>query len=205
MVEGEQARVREEDIFPALRRWAKKGATRFLEVGCGQGACAAALARSHYVGIDPSSTFIHRARERYGDRGWRFEIGRAEALPLGDGEVNGVFSVAVLHLLPDLKRAFKEMARVLEREGHLFALTAHPDNYPHWTSRYPKGEPRGMRFHGKVSFPDGGWAEEVLCLHSMETLLTGLSLAGLELETARGLRPVAGGKFQYLQIEAKRA
>ena len=111
-----------------MGRWSRKIAPLFLdwigvpsgcdwaEVGCGTGALSAAVLTEgkprSLVAIDPSQEFIATARSLLPDQRAEFRVGRAEALPVGDGSFDVIVSALVLNFVPDRKKALAEMRRV---------------------------------------------------------------------------------------------
>jgi ubiquinone/menaquinone biosynthesis C-methylase UbiE len=96
---------------------------RVLDVGCGTGRFAAALAEqgAKVWGIDPSAEMLAQAR-RAAPTGVGFKQAKAEDLPFRDGW----FERAVLHLvvhLVDRERALPELARVLAPGGRAVIAT----------------------------------------------------------------------------------
>jgi ubiquinone/menaquinone biosynthesis C-methylase UbiE len=97
---------------------------RVLEVGCGPGPVARALAVrpgvSEVVGVDPSPRFLELARERAGDiANLTFAEGDARALPVDDGSFDVVvFHTALCHI-PGPEGALAEAFRVLRAGGWL--------------------------------------------------------------------------------------
>lgn len=99
--------------------------TRLLDVGFG-GGLALELARRRGVrrlaGVDPSEVAVARLRERPGRLAGaelRVEVGRAEALPFGEGSFDAVVSTNTLYFWPALAPAFTELTRVLRPGGRL--------------------------------------------------------------------------------------
>jgi ubiquinone/menaquinone biosynthesis C-methylase UbiE len=102
-----------------------------LDVGCGTGTLALAVARrvtttGRVVGIDPSAEQIARARAKAARRHIPttpvdFQIGVIEQLPFPDRTFNVVFSTLMMHHLPaPLKRqGLVEIARVLKPGGRV--------------------------------------------------------------------------------------
>jgi ubiquinone/menaquinone biosynthesis C-methylase UbiE len=99
------------------------GAGRVLEVGCGTGAIAEALAArtdtTEVIGIDPSPQFIEIARSRL--TGAEFRLGDALALDFDDESFDVVVFHTVLCHLPQPDSAIVEAVRVL-REGGMLAV-----------------------------------------------------------------------------------
>lgn len=76
------------------------------------------------VGIDLSPDMIARAKRNAANGGYtnvEFHHAEIEALPLAAASVDCVISNCVLNLVPDKKRAFAEIARVLKPGGRLAA------------------------------------------------------------------------------------
>jgi SAM-dependent methyltransferase len=98
---------------------------RVLEVSCGRGGGAAEVATAYapaeLVGVDISEQNLEIARHRFAHvQNLRFEVGRAEALPLESGSVDAVVNVEASHLYDDPARFFAEVARVLAPHGRFF-------------------------------------------------------------------------------------
>jgi SAM-dependent methyltransferase len=102
---------------------------RVLDVGCGTGAFAAALARrgARVWGVDPSREMLARVRENAGAT-VGLKQGRAEALPFKDGWFERVVFRLVLHLV-DRPVALGEAARVLDRGGRVAIATFAPQHF----------------------------------------------------------------------------
>jgi SAM-dependent methyltransferase len=133
MSEAPMTRWASGDVYePYVGRWSRLVARDFLawidapagldwlDVGCGTGALAEAVAERcaprRLAGIDPSAGFLDYARHRLGDRA---ELRRADAqdLPFGAAEFDRVVSGLVLNFVPDQPRAVGEIARVLRPGG----------------------------------------------------------------------------------------
>ncbi len=98
---------------------------RVLEVSCGRGGGAAevasALGPAEYVGVDISPQNLDIARRRFeAVRNLRFEVGRAEALPIETASVEAVINVEASHLYDDPERFFAEVFRVVAPGGRFF-------------------------------------------------------------------------------------
>ena len=119
---------------PALELLVREGdlpGRRVLDLGCGTGRFAAALAQRHgctVVGVDPSPAMLAMACARTGAVTW--VDGRAESLPLGDDAVERAFMQTVVHLVEDRPAAFAEVRRVLVPDGILAILTVDPAGAP---------------------------------------------------------------------------
>jgi SAM-dependent methyltransferase len=97
---------------------------RWLDVGCGTGALAAAVlgraAPSALTAVEPSAGFLATASERLGDRA-RLLRGDASAIPLDDAAVDVVVSGLMLNFVPDPRAALTEMKRVTSASGTIAA------------------------------------------------------------------------------------
>src|SRR6185503_3535659 len=87
------------------------------DIGCGTGSLSFELARfaQHVIGIDLSKEMLRRARALANERAIKnveFRQGDALKLPLSRASVDAVFSVMVLHFLPEPERAIIELCRV---------------------------------------------------------------------------------------------
>lgn len=102
-------------------------ARRILDLGCGTGAMALALARelpdADVIGIDGDPDVLRRARAKVASAGVEVKLQEAMAdrLPLEDASVDAVVSTLVFHHLPpEVKRgALAEVCRVLVPGGRL--------------------------------------------------------------------------------------
>jgi SAM-dependent methyltransferase len=102
--------------IPAGRRW--------LDVGCGTGALAAAILErcgpGSVAGVEPSMGFLAAAAANLGGRA-ALSQGSATAIPLADGAADVVVSGLVLNFIPDQPAALAEMARVAGAGGTIAA------------------------------------------------------------------------------------
>jgi len=110
---------------------------RVLDAGCGTGSLTLALAAhpdlAAIEALDFEENFVAALRKRSTDSRIRAQQGDVCALPYGDGEFDGVYSLLVLHFVSDPHQAVREMRRVL-RPGATAAATVW-DNYggmPSW-------------------------------------------------------------------------
>jgi len=113
--------MRERSFRPAVVAAAlARSPETILDIGCGTGTQAAALARHASVtGIDADPEILRRARSKA--PGVTFIEGTAQALPVDDAAFDCAVTTLVLHHLgPETKRAaLGEMARVLRPGGRL--------------------------------------------------------------------------------------
>lgn len=125
----------EPHILHALRRFDWRG-RRVLEIGLGEGADSEQLIRlgARWSGIDLTAESIRRVKTRMELRGLTYESleqGSALSLPHADGAFDVVFSHGVLHHIPDVQQAQREIQRVLKDDGRLVAMlyARHSLNY----------------------------------------------------------------------------
>jgi ubiquinone/menaquinone biosynthesis C-methylase UbiE len=116
-----------EPVLDLLMREGDLPGHRVLDLGCGTGRFAAALAEHHgctVFGVDPSPAMLAMARERTDAVTWL--DGRAEAIPLAEDAVERAFMQTVVHLVEDRPAAFAQLRRVLEPDGIVAILTVDP-------------------------------------------------------------------------------
>lgn len=93
------------------------------DLGCGTGYMAESLLGQcgRLICVDRAEGMLDEAQKRLGRRASatkvEFRRGELDALPLADGEVDGVIAGMVLHHLPSLADALREMYRVLKPGG----------------------------------------------------------------------------------------
>jgi ubiquinone biosynthesis O-methyltransferase len=96
---------------------------RILDVGCGDGVLATALARSGAIvtGVDSDPRMLAAGRAGAQAAGLDVELieGHIGALPVADAAFDVVIAVTVLCFVPDAERAVREMARSLEPGGRM--------------------------------------------------------------------------------------
>jgi SAM-dependent methyltransferase len=92
---------------------------RALDVGCGPGALAAALAErlgaTHVSAADPSEPFVEAARARL--PGVEVVVAAAEALPFANDAFDATLSQLVVNFMKDAEAGVREMARVTRPGG----------------------------------------------------------------------------------------
>lgn len=124
--------------FAALVELGDLRGRRVLDVGCGTGRLAAALAdqaRAKVWGIDASEQMVAVARETV-PAGVGVRRGVAERLPFRDGWFERVTMSLVVHLV-DRPRAFAEARRVLGDDGRIAIATFAPEHFDtSWLNRW---------------------------------------------------------------------
>lgn len=113
-------------VLRALDRFAWKG-KRVLEIGLGQGADSEQILRRGAIwsGLDLTQESVQRVSTRLSLRNLKHEgivRGSATALPFTDRSFDIVFSHGVLHHIPDIGAAQREIHRVLRPDGRLIVM-----------------------------------------------------------------------------------
>ena len=134
---------------------------RVLDIGCGNGDTLGRYARhgARVVGIDLTGTALEYARSRFSLLRLPIALAQAEggALPFSDASFDVVTSIGVLHHIPDVDSAVREIQRVLRPGGVLrVMLYARRSFRYHVTFRYRAVGPwRGKTAAERVALNDG--------------------------------------------------
>jgi len=98
---------------------------RVLDVGCGTGSLALALARNRTFkridAVDFSAIYVEYARRRSGDPRLQFQVADACALPFEDAAFDHTASLLMLGFVPQADTAVREMRRVTRPGGTVAA------------------------------------------------------------------------------------
>ena len=99
--------------------------SRLLDVGCGPGGLATALAEvvgaENVTAVDPSEPFAETCRARL--PGADVRVAAAEELPFEDDSFDGAFAQLVVNFMSDAERGVGEMKRVVKPGGTVAACT----------------------------------------------------------------------------------
>ena len=129
-----------------------------LEVGSGPGRLAVRLAREApgmtLTGVDISDAMVERAARRAAGAGLservRFKVGDVAAMPLPDGEFDGVVSTLSLHHWPEPTHGLAEIHRVLKPGGE-----ARIYDFAHWLWLPAQGGNRLAQLAAASPFGEG--------------------------------------------------
>jgi ubiquinone/menaquinone biosynthesis C-methylase UbiE len=118
-------------VFDAIVAAGDLRGRRVLELGCGTGQLAAALAEravARVWGVDASEEMASVARES----DVNVKVGPAERLPFKSGWFDRAVARMAVHLF-DRPRAFAELRRVLRPDGRAVIATTDPERFEeHW-------------------------------------------------------------------------
>jgi SAM-dependent methyltransferase len=155
-----------------------------LDIGSGSGTDALIASRlvgatGRVVGLDLTEAMRQKLRANAALAGAKIEVlaGNAEQIPLPDASVDVVTTNGVLNLVPDKRRAIRDVARVLRPGGHLQLADIVVETLPS----------EACRAHPEL------WAECVVGATTVETYLAEFEAAGLyDLEVLTRLDYFAG-------------
>lgn len=176
---------REDHVYPKLSDLVRQSSAKItLDLGCGQGICCEKidLGLSRYLGVEPSTYLLDRARQLYASLNNEFLLGNAYSIPVSSGRVDCAFSILVWHLLMDLEKAAAELGRVLVMNGSFLIVTANPDAYSAWIALYHDAKLTGKKLEGTMQLGDAQ-SRDILHLHTFSDLKESFGMAGLEIES----------------------
>ena len=126
------------ELFELVVREGDLRGRRVLDCGCGTGRLSQALAEttaSKVWGVDPEPEMLRVAADNV-PASVGLKPGRAEDLPFRDGWFERAVMWLVCHLV-DRPLAFRELHRVLGRDGRLVVVTFDPAHFgDFWLNRY---------------------------------------------------------------------
>jgi SAM-dependent methyltransferase len=167
------------------RHLAPRPGMRVLDLGAGTGTWATALASWYgisVVAVEPSAAM--RARSRWGC----MLGGHATALPLAPATIDGAWLSTVIHHLPDLPAAARELRRVLRPGAPVLIRNVFPG-----------------RHHGIGLFRY--WPEAIAALDtfpSVATVRMAFTAAGFSYETLGPVRQVTAPSLAAIAATARR-
>lgn len=129
-----QAEITRKHLLPLFRRL-KVPTDRILDVGCGKGGCAIALAQALSTtvhGFDIKENDIKVAREAATEFGVKakFDVVNVVTDPLPDDRFGLVLMRDVVEHLPDIQKALSRLRNMLDAEGVLYIT------FPPWLGPY---------------------------------------------------------------------
>lgn len=105
---------------------------KVLEVGCGAGYDAYEFCRNgaNYTGVDITPENIERTKKHLSLVGFDADIrlGDAENLDFPDESFDLAFSNGVLHHIPDIRKGFREIHRILKPRGEFWLTLYHKNS-----------------------------------------------------------------------------
>lgn len=109
---------------------------KVLEIGLGQGADSEQIIRrgGEWSGLDLTNEAVDRTRTRLGLRGLTYDDIRQGSIldaPYADDSFDIIFSHGVLHHVPDIATAEKELRRLIRDDGELIVMM-----YAKWSLNY---------------------------------------------------------------------
>jgi SAM-dependent methyltransferase len=129
-------RYRTERHLPACVSALNVGGREVLEIGLGEGAESELLIRhgARWSGVDLTAEAVERVRTRLTLRELPYAAlrhGSVLGLPFADDSFDIVFSHGVLHHVPQIRQAQREIHRVLRPDGELVVMV-----YARWSLNY---------------------------------------------------------------------
>lgn len=109
----------------------------YLDIGCGTGNYTSALNKKgfQFIGIDPSTEMLQKAKTNNPNIEWK--IGTAEATGLQSKSIDGIIGTLTIHHWTNLKSGFVELTRVLKPKGSIVIFTSTPKQMKgYWLNHY---------------------------------------------------------------------
>jgi ubiquinone/menaquinone biosynthesis C-methylase UbiE len=117
----------------AIASYLEEPPGRILDLGCGTGRFSDALSlrfNAEVIGLDPSLKMLGQAVQKRRAGRVRYQLGRAEAIPLQSRSVDVVFMSMSLHHFSEPALAAAECRRVLRDRGRVFIRTGTRERIP---------------------------------------------------------------------------
>jgi len=134
--EYRQLRYKKEHHLNYLIDWASAKDKDVLEIGLGIGADGTQWARyaKSYTGIDLTDEAIQATRLHFNHLGLKGSILKADAemLPITDKRFDIVYSHGVLHHVPNIENALREIFRVLRQNGEVILMLYNKASFNYW-------------------------------------------------------------------------
>jgi len=161
-----------------------------VDAGCGNGRYALGLARNGYTNVLGVDLF-----DRLETQGlFRYDTADVAHLPLPDESVDLVYSMSVVHYLPNPEDGFREFGRVL-KPGGTVVLSAHTRYSPFtWVRAVARACGRAKHLRG-LKFWSAGQYVRMLRSAGLEVLdVDGFYLLFVPMVLRHGLRILLGGR-----------
>lgn len=206
-VEGESGLWRDTVLYPAMQTWVKSITVEnptILDLGSGQGRSSNEIeGYGKYIGVEPSTFLVDRAKELYTRPDREFVVGGAYSVPLPDASVDGVVCVNVLFHLADVEKAIQEIGRVLRPGGSFFINTADNDAVDIWKTVYTDLVVNEKMMQGALRTRAMGLSLNTFYFQPNDLVTATLEKYGLKIERiAKSCEK--GGRTLFIAIEGKK-
>jgi SAM-dependent methyltransferase len=170
---------------------------RILDLGCGTGHNAIALARqgAKVIGVDESSDQVADARAACEREGVKVELHHAplaELAFLRADTIDGAYSAHGLAPIEDIDRVFRQVHRILRPESALVLSFPHPA----WNLIDPDDPTRTIRrtYWDSTPIAADGPGRPVDLPRTISSIFTSLTRANFRIDTVLEPEPVTGGR-----------
>lgn len=186
-IETDESSTRDKEIYPFLLGWTKEINPKIIvEIGAGQGICSSKIdiTNNEYIGIEPSTYLVDRAKELYKeDTNKKFIIADSYNTTLADESVDAIFSIGVWFHIEDLDGVHKEMSRILKKGGKFVIFNANPELYNIWESWFEDYEKEKNVIKGKFRISKDLSFENIFYLHSEKEILDSMNKFNLKVNS----------------------